>query len=308
VTPHDAKPVNLTLELCLLVLLAAIWATSYTFIKIGVATIPPLTLIATRTLIAGLLLVAIMAMRGIAMPWSRDIWGRFAFQALLNSAVPFTLIAWAEQTVDADLAVILNSTTPIFTFLMTVLITRHEHVTLRTGLGIAAGLAGVTLIVGVDAFRGIGRDILGQLAIVLATICYAGAAIFGRTFKGVDSMVPAAGSLLAGAVMLIPVSLVVDRPWTLTPSAASLGALVGLAILSTALPFVIYFRLMQTLGPVRATSQAFLRVPFGVAIGSLALGETLTWSSWIGFVCVIVGVGAMTLGQMTPKPTQRRQA
>jgi drug/metabolite transporter (DMT)-like permease len=295
-TIHPAKPINLPLELTLLVILAAIWATSYTFIKIGVATIPPLTLIATRTLIAGLMLLAVMRMRGIAMPMGRAIWGRFLFQALMNSAVPFTLIAWAERTVDADLAVILNSTTPIFTFLLTVFITRHERVTLRTGFGVATGLAGVTLIVGVGALNGLGRDILGQLAIVLATVLYAGAAIYGRTFKGMPSMVPAAGSLLAGAAILMPLSLIVDRPWTLHPSEAGLWALLGLAVLSTAIPFVIYFRLMQTLGPVRATAQAFLRVPFGVLIGSLALGETLSVTSWIGFICVIIGVGVMTLG------------
>jgi drug/metabolite transporter (DMT)-like permease len=293
---RSAPPISLAQELSLLVTLAAIWATSYTFIKIGVATIPPLTLIATRTLIAGLILFALIRMRGIAMPWDRVSWGRFAFQALMNSAVPFTLIAWAERTVDADLAVILNSTTPIFTFLITLFITRHERVTLRTGFGVAVGLAGVTLIVGVGALSGLGRDLLAQLAIVLATVLYAGAAIYGRTFKGVDAMVPAAGSLLAGAAMLVPLSLAVDRPWTLHPSDAGLLALLCLAVFSTAIPFVLYFRLMQTLGPVRATSQAFLRVPFGVAIGSLALGETLSWTSWIGFACVIMGVGAMTLG------------
>ncbi len=303
------KPINLVVELILLVTLAAIWSTSYTFIKIGVTTIPPVTLIAARTLIAGLLLLAILRMRGIAMPRDRDMWWRFLFQACLNSAVPFTLIAWAERTVDADLAVILNSTTPIFTFLLTIFITRHERVTLRTGFGIAVGLAGVTLIVGVGALSGLGQAIGGQLAIVFATVLYAGAAIFGRTFRGVDAMVPAAGSLLAGAALLIPLSVVFESPWTLHPSPAGLMALLALAILSTAIPFVIYFRLMQTLGPVRATSQAFLRVPFGVAIGSLALGETLSWTSWIGFACVIVGVGAMTLGPIgtansLPQPTR----
>ncbi len=293
---HQDEKINLRVEMVLLVVLALIWATSYTFIKLGVATIPPITLIAGRTLIAGGVLLVVLWMRGIAMPMDRAIWRRFFLQACLNSVVPFTLIAWAEQSVDADLAVILNATTPIFTFLSAVFVTRHEHVTLRAGLGVAFGLAGVTIIVGFDALGGIGREIWSQLAIVLSTICYAAAVIYGQSFKGVDSMIPAAGSLMAGAVILTPLSLIVDRPWTLHPSMTSIWALVCLSVISTALALVIYFRLMKTIGPVRATSQAFLRVPFGVALGAFALGESLNWTAWVGFICVLVGVGAMTLG------------
>jgi drug/metabolite transporter (DMT)-like permease len=236
-----------------------------------------------------------MWFRRIPLPLDHAIWRRFFVQACLNSAVPFTLIAWAERTVDAGLAVILNSTTPVFTFLLTMFVTRHEQMTLRTAFGTALGLAGVILIVGVSALDGLGRDAVAQLAIVAATVCYAGAAIFGKGFKGLDPIVPAAGSLIAGSVVLLPVSLVVDRPWTIAPSNTSLIALVALAIISTAVPFILYFRLMQTLGSVRATSQAFLRVPFGVAIGGFVLGETLNRSAWIGLVCVLVGVGAMTI-------------
>jgi drug/metabolite transporter (DMT)-like permease len=108
-------------------------------------------------------------------------------------------------------------------------------------------------------------------------------------------MAPAAGSLLCGAAMLVPASLVVDRPWTLAPSASSILALFGLAVFSTALAFVIYFRLIQTLGSVGTTSQAYLRVPIGVAIGVLFLGESLSPSAWIGLGCVVIGVAAMTI-------------
>jgi drug/metabolite transporter (DMT)-like permease len=108
-------------------------------------------------------------------------------------------------------------------------------------------------------------------------------------------MAPAAGSLIAGAVVLIPLSLVVDRPWTLAPSSSSLLALLGLAVLSTALAFVIYFRLIQTLGSVGTTAQAYLRVPIGVAFGVLLLGERLTATAWIGLACVVIGVAAMTI-------------
>jgi len=119
--------------------------------------------------------------------------------------------------------------------------------------------------------------------------------MFSRNFERIDPMLPAAGSLICGALVLVPLSLVVDQPWTLAPSARSFAALVCLAVFSTALAFTIYFRLIRTLGPVGTTSQAYLRVPIGVAIGGVFLGETLAPTTWIGFVCVIAGVAAMTL-------------
>lgn len=282
-------------ELVLLLVLATLWGSSYTFIKIGVETIPPVTLIAARTLIAGGLLLAVLRYRRVRLPRDHATWRRFLLQACLNSVVPFTLITWAEQSVDAGLAVILNSATPIFTFLLTVLITRHEQVTSRKLCGAMAGLAGICLVIGIEALGGLGENLMAQLAIILATICYAGAAIFGRNFKGLDPAVPAAGSLISGAVILLPVSLVVDRPWELDPSAASMLALLGLSAFSTALAFVIYFRLVQTLGSVGTTAQAYLRVPIGVAIGLVFLGESLSPTAWIGLVCVMSGVAAMTV-------------
>jgi len=284
-----------SLELALLLALATLWGASYTFIKLGVATIPPVTLIAARTLIAGAILIALLRARGLALPRDAATWRRFMFQACLNSVVPFTLIAWAERDVDAGLATILNSTSPIFTFLLTAAITRHEAATARKLIGVIAGIIGTAIIVGTQALDGLGREVWAQIAIVAATICYAGAAIFGRGFKGLDPMMPAAGSMLCGAVILVPASLVFDRPWTLAPSASSLAALLGLSLFSTALAFVIYFRLVQTLGSVGTTSQAYLRVPIGVGIGALFLGEGLAPSAWAGMLCVLVGVAAMTI-------------
>ncbi len=290
-----ATKTNLKLELMLLLALATLWGASYTFIKIGVETIPPVTLIAARTLIAGGILLVIIRMRGLRLPADFATWRAFLVQACLNSVVPFTLIAWAERAVDAGLATILNSTSPIFTFLLTVVITRHEEVTARRLFGVVAGLAGTGLIVGAQALDGLGEALLAQLAIVTATICYAGAAIYGRTFKGLDPIMPAAGSLICGAAILVPVSLMIDQPWTLAPSAASILALLGLSIFSTALAFVIYFRLIHTLGSVGTTSQAYLRVPIGVGIGVIFLGEALSSTAWIGLACVVAGVAAMTI-------------
>jgi drug/metabolite transporter (DMT)-like permease len=283
------------LGLVLLCTLSLLWGSSYAFIRLGVETIAPITFIAARTAIAGGLLIAIMRFRGLRLPREGRYWRRFFIQALLNSVVPFTLIAWAERSVDSGLATILNSTTPIFTFLLGTLLLRQEKPTVLRLFGVTAGLAGVALIIGMRAFGGLGEGLMAPLAIVAATICYAGAALFGRQFRGLDPMMPAAGSLITGALLLIPLSLIVDRPWNLTPSAGSLAALLALAVFCTALALVIYFRLIETLGSLATTAQAYLRVPVGVAIGVILLGESLAPTAAIGLILVVTGVLAMTL-------------
>ena len=291
----ETPPARTAVNLALLVLLATLWGAAYTLVKVGVETIPPLTLISGRTLIAGAILLAIMRLRGIVMPRDPAVWKRFMIQACLNSVVPFTLIAYAERHVGAGLATILGSNAPIFAFLLALLFVRHERPTLRQSFGVAAGLTGICLVVGVDALNGLGQDVMAQLALVLSAVMFGAAALFGRNFNGLDSMVPAAGSMICGAIILIPLSLVIDRPWTLTPSTASIVALIALAVFSTALAFVIYFRLIQTLGSVGATAQAYLRVPLGVGLGVVFLGETLSPTVWIGLVFVVVGIAAMTI-------------
>src|SRR5580704_12398796 len=144
---------SLLVEMALLVLLASLWGASYTFIKLGVATIPPITLIAARTAIAGLLLLVIMRARGLRLPKDAATWRRFLFQACLNSVIPWTLIAWAERSLDAGLSTILNSTSPIFTFFLTVAITHQDALSWRKLFGVVAGMAGICLIIGVQAFQ-----------------------------------------------------------------------------------------------------------------------------------------------------------
>lgn len=293
--PLSAPSRPLSLELLLLLTLATLWGASYTFIKVGVSTIPPITLIAARTVIAGAVLLLILHLRGIRLPTDAATWRQLVVQACINSVLPFTLIAWAETRIDAGLAAILNSTTPIFAFLITWAITRHEAVTARKLFGAVTGLAGICLIIGVGALTRLGQDIWGQLAMVAASLSYGAAAIYGHNFKHLDSMIPATGSMLCGAVMLVPLSLVVDQPWALAPSTDSILALLGLSVLSTALAFTIYFRLVRTLGSVGVTSQAYLRIPIGVGIGVVFLGESLSPTLWIGLVLVLAGVAAMSI-------------
>src|SRR3954453_19160383 len=291
-SPHHSSH---AVELALLALLATLWGASYTFIRLGVATIPPITLIAARTLIAGLLLLAIMRWRGLSVPTDAATWRRFLFQACLNSVIPWTMLAWGERALEAGLATILNSTSPIFAVLLSLGVSRCEALTTRKLLGVLTGMAGICLIVGVQALAGFGEQLTAQILTVLAAVCYAGGAIFGRGFKDLDPIAPAAGSLVCGAAILIPASLLIERPWALAPSTGSVLALIALAAFSTALAFVIYFRLIRTLGSVGTTAQAYLRVPVRVALGVVFIGERPSSTAWIGLACVVIGVGAMTI-------------
>lgn len=291
----SSPPAPIVRELAVLLALSTCWGASYTFIRIGVETIPPVTLIAARTLIAGLLLLGIALWRGLHLPRDGRTWTAFLLQAALNSVVPFTLIAWAEQTVDAGLATVLNATSPLFAVLLAALARRHQAATARQWMGVACGLLGTCCIVGIEAWQGLGHGTWAQLAIVAASACYGAASLFGRRFSGMDPVLPAAGSLLCGAAVLLPLSLLCERPWTIAPSPASLLALLALSVLSTALALALYFRLLRTLGSVGTTAQAYLRVPIGVGIGVVFLGERLQPAAWIGVGCVVAGVAAMAL-------------
>ncbi len=295
----DSKP-NLILEITLLLIVATFWGASYTFIKIGIQTIPPITFIAGRTMIAGAVLLIILRMRQIRLPRDRATWKKFAFQACFNSVIPFSLVAWAEQYVNASLAVILNSSTPIFAFLLALILSRWQKSAAQSAtklkfFGVICGMLGLCTVVGFQAFDDFGSQLIPQIALILAALFYAIAALYGKQFQNLDSMIPAAGSLLCGAIILLPFSIIIDKPWTLHPSQSSMLALLYLAVFSTALAFVIVFRLFRTLGSVATTSQAFLRVPLGVMVGAFVLNETLTLNVWIGLVLVIIGVAAMTI-------------
>ncbi|HEV2677281.1 MAG TPA: DMT family transporter [Aliidongia sp.] len=284
-------------DLALLLLLSLLWGASYALIRVAVETIPPLTLVAVRVTIATVLLQLLLARQGSALPRDPVLWRRFAIQAAMNGILPFSLIAWGEQRIDSGLAGVLNSTTPIFVFLFARLWTRQEPATLRQLGGTLLGLAGIIAIVGPTALRaGLSGDVLAQAAVVAATICYAVAVLFGRNFAGLPAIVPAAGSTAVSALVMVPLALVIERPWELPmPSAASILALLALGTCSTAGAFVVYFRLLGSLGSVGTASVAYLRAAVSVGIGVLFLGEVPSWRTAGGLALVLVGVAAMTL-------------
>jgi len=286
----------------LLLALACCWSSTYPLTKIGLGSFPPITFISARSLIAAAFLFVILRMRGIRMPMDGGAWKLFAQQQTINSTFPFLLITWAQQYVPASSTVVLASTTPIFAFLITWGITRHEPATLLKLAGAILGLAGTAVIVGLDALSTLDTNIFAEIVILLATISFACATIFGMRLTDYDPMVVAAGSLLYGGMVLLPFALVIDHPWTLRPTAEALAATVAMGIFSSALGLMLFYMCLTRLGTLTTNAQGYLRIPIGVGLSVLLLGEPVPANLALGLVLVMAGVAAMTI----PKDAYRR--
>jgi len=288
-------------DYALLLALACCWSSTYPLTKIALGSIPPVTFISARSLIAALFLLVVLRIRGIRIPTDLKAWKLFAFQQTINSTIPFLVITWAQQFVQASHTVVLASTTPIFAFLITWAITRHEPASLIKLLGAILGLAGTVAIIGLDALSGFGREIAAEIAILLATISFACATIFGLRLSDYDPMVVAAGSLLFGGTVLLPLALALEQPWTLHPTPQALVATVTMGIFSSALGLMLFYMCLTRLGTLATNAQAYLRIPIGVALSVVLVGESVPSNLALGLVLVMAGVAAMTVPADTLK-------
>ena len=280
-------------EVALLALLGILWGMPYGLTKIALTTILPLTLVAARVAVAATLLWIFVFLRGYKIQAPRDFIGGLFIQGCVACAIPYTLIAFGQQSVDSALAAILNSTTPLFVYLISLLWTRHESLTVGRLFGVVIGLSGVVLIAGASALAGLGLGTVGQAAIVLATLSSAVSVIYGRRFAAVAPEIAAAGTLTAAAVVLVPLCFIVEAPLNSAPSAASLAALLVNAVVATALGFVVYFRLIRTIGSMGTASVGYLKPAVGVLIGCVLMGESLTWTTGAGLIAILIGVAAI---------------
>jgi drug/metabolite transporter (DMT)-like permease len=282
-------------DYALLLALACCWSSTYPLTKIGLGSIPPITFISARSLVAAIFLLVILRARGLRLPTDAKAWKLFAQQQTINSTFPFLLITWAQQYVPASSTVVLASTTPIFAFLITWGITRHEPATLLKLVGAILGLAGTAVIIGLDALGSLDANIFAEIVILLATISFACATIFGLRLSDYDPMVVAAGSLLFGGCVLLPVSLIVDHPWTLRPTPEALVSTIAMGIFSSAFGLMLFYMCLSRLGTLTTNAQGYLRIPIGVGLSVLLLGETVPANLALGLVLVMAGVAAMTI-------------
>jgi len=282
-------------DYALLLALATCWSATYPLTKIGLGSIPPFTFITVRSLVAVILLLVVLWLRGLRLPTELKAWKAFTLQQVINATIPFLVITWAQQYVPAAPTVVLASTTPIIAFFITWAITRHEPAGVGRLIGALLGLSGTIVIIGLDALRGMGGSIYAELAILLATVSFACATIFGTRLSDYDPMVVAAGSVMVGTVFVLPLSLIFEHPWTLHPTTQSIAAAIGMGVFSGALGLMLFYICLARLGTLTTNAQSYLRIPIGVGLSVLLLGESVPPDLVLGLILVMAGVAAMTI-------------
>ena len=284
------------LEWGLLLLLSVLFGSSFFFIGVAVKELPTFTIVVIRVGLAAAILLAVMRVMGIKMPTDRHIWMAFFALALLNNVIPFSMIVWGQEQVASGVAAILNASTPLFGVVVAHWLTTDEKMTPPRVLGVIIGFSGVIVMIGIDAFQSMGLELLAPIAIVMATLSYAFASVFGRRFKrmGVSPISTAAGQVSASTAMLIPIALIIDQPWTLAmPGMETIGALIGLAALSTALAFVVYFRILSTAGANNVLLVTFLLPVTAILLGVVLLNEVLMPRHAPGIILIVIGLGVL---------------
>lgn len=283
-------------EWTLLLTLSVLWGGSFFFNGVAVREIPTFTVVVVRVALAAVILLVIVRLMGIKIPRDGRVWAAFFGMGLLNNVVPFSLIVWGQAHIASGVASILNATTPLFTVIVAHMLTADEKMTGGRLAGVVIGLFGVAILIGSDALASLGVDAVAQLACLTAAISYAFAGVFGRRFKAmsVSPMATATGQVTASSVMLVPVMLIVDKPWTLPfPSVATVLALVGVAALSTALAYILYFRILMTAGATNLLLVTFLIPVSAVLLGVLVLGDTLMHKHFAGMALIGLGLAAI---------------
>ena len=270
-----------------------VWGGSFFFIEVLVRELPPLTVVLGRVGIAALALNAYVLARHGRMPGALRIWGAFLVMGALNGLIPYTLIVWGQQHIDSGLASILNGTTPLFSVVLAHFLTREERMTGNRVSGVVFGIAGVAVLVGPEALRGLGASGLGQFAVL-------GAALYLRLRRHLRA--PLQGHAAYGrggrpsdrtALLVLPLALIVDEPWTLNPSLAAWGAMLGLALLSTAAAYIIFFRILAAAGATNVMLVTLLMPVSALLLGALVLGEQPGATVFVGMGLIFTGIAAI---------------
>jgi drug/metabolite transporter (DMT)-like permease len=263
-------------EWALLITLSVLWGGTFFFAEVALEEVRPLTLVFARVgLAAGALWLAVWASRR-RMPRSMAVWGAFLVMGTLNNLIPFSLIFWGQTRMTGGLAAILNATTPLFTVVLAHFLTRDEKMTPNRLGGVLLGVAGVILMIGPAVLRELGLQLLAQIAVLGAALSYALAGIFGRRFRETPPLVSAAGQVTATTVLMLPAVLWLGGSWSVPlPGLSTWGAILGLALLSTALAYLIYFRVLASAGATNLLLVTFLIPVSAIILGASLLGERL---------------------------------
>jgi len=279
----------------ILLTLALIWGGAFFFIGVAVRHMPPLTYVWVRLTIASAGMLVFLKLKGEKLGLSRQLLGPVVILALMNNVLPFILFGWSQQHIASGLASILNATTPIWGVVVAHLFTRDEKMSAPRALGVLLGFGGVAMMIA-PSVTNLGGGLLPQLACVTASLSYALAAVYARRFRrmGVKPLAVTTGQLTAGALVMLPVALIVDKPWTAPfPPLTAIGAVTALALLCTAFAYVLYFRLIDRAGATNALLVTLLVPPTAILLGGLFLGEQLAAQDFFGLGLIALGLAAI---------------
>jgi drug/metabolite transporter (DMT)-like permease len=283
-----------------LALLSILWGASFFFIKISLRELTPLTIVLARVGFSAVILTFLVYASGKRMPSSPSIWGAFFVMGALNNMIPFSLIIWGQQHVESSIASIINATSPVFSVILAHFLTREEKMTPGRVAGVVLGLAGVGILIGFEGLHASGLRFLGQTAMLGATLCYASAAIYGRRFREMPPLVVASGVLTGATVMMIPLVLLLEKPFALQPGGITVAAMAGLTLLSTALAYVFYFKVLALTSPTNLLLVTFLIPVNAIVLGVVVLHESLEWNALVGMAFIFTGL-AVTDGRLFRK-------
>jgi drug/metabolite transporter (DMT)-like permease len=277
----------------LLLALVAMWGSSFMFNKLGVATVPPLTLVAARLAIGALTLVVLLYAKGIRLPPAGAIWIAYAVLGLVGNALPFFLITWGQQVVDSAVAGILMAVMPLATLVLAHFLVRGERMTVPRVTGFVLGFAGIVLLMEAPAFTGsdsAALQLISQLSILCGALCYSANSVMARLLVRSDFLTAAAGTLLVSAVLAVPLAVAFDAPWRLQPSASSTAAIVWLGVGPTAVATIFYFKLISAAGPTFMSLVNYLSPPVAVLLGVTLLGEHPGVNAYAGLALILSGI------------------
>lgn len=275
----------------MLLLLAAVWGTSFLFIKIGVAEMSPDTLVALRLIIGALILVVALYVRGLRLPTNLRVWGDLFFLGIVGLVLPYVLITWGEQHIASNMAAILNATTPLFTVILTYVWTHEEQLSGLKLVGVALGFVGVLVAVGIGAASVGSSSTQGQIAVLFAAFFYAISGIYGRrAFRGVPALIPATGQVVCGAIVITPIALVLHGIPDPLPSFKAISAVVALAVFGTSFAYIMLYWLMDRIGASRTSMVTYLLPPFALIYGAAFLDERIAPNALLGLALVVIGI------------------
>jgi drug/metabolite transporter (DMT)-like permease len=283
-------------EIALLLTLATIWSSSFGFIKVAVETVPPITVTAGRLLLAAIIVVIYARLRGHRFPTEPGLWPKFFLIGLFGNALPFTLIGWGEVTIDSGLAAILMAVMPIATLVLAHFFAENERMNPARIAGVTFGFGGILVLIGPDALSGLGDEAVRQIAVAGGATCYAVATVIARRLPKMPTSLSSAGALIAATAIILPASLIFDRPWTLSPSDESINAVIVLGLFPTALAYILYFALLRRTGANFIALNNYLIPCLGVIWGIIFLDELLNWQAMLALGIILTGVAFTRIG------------